>query len=403
MNAPRSAARLAWPVWGLSTALLAFVLLSPRTEENGLVILLPLATGAMAWSTVGALVVSRRPENPIGWVVWAMGLLSSLALSTAQYASFALLGRQGAWPGAELLGLVSSWIWVPIIGLLIFLFLLFPNGRLPSRRWRPVAWLGVVVIAVGATTEALVPGPIDGLEPLRNPLGIESAKGTLAFLATASQATAAALLLAAVASLFMRLLRAGGEERQQVKWLAYAATVLAANFFLGSVSGAMSASWVGFVLGMVGFVGIPVAVGIAVLRYRLYDIDLLINRTLVYGSLTAALVTVYVGSVVLLQGVFRSLTGQESQLAIAASTLAIAALFGPLRRRIQGIVDRRFYRRKYDAVETLEAFGTRLRDETDLDVLAGDLVGVVRETMQPARVSLWLKDSLHKREPRADG
>jgi hypothetical protein len=388
----------------LSTALLAFVLLSPRTEENGLIILLPLVTGALAWSTVGALVVSRRPENPIGWVVWAMGLLSSLALSTAQYAAYALLGRRGGpLPGAELLGLISSWIWVPIIGLLIFLLLLFPNGRLPSRRWRPVAWLGGLVIAVGAAAEAVVPGPIDGLAPLRNPLGIERAAGTLTLLTTLSQAAAAVLLLVAVVSLFVRLLRAGGEERQQVKWLAYAATVLAANFFLGSVSGAMSASWVGFVLGTVGFVGIPAAVGVAVLRYRLYDIDLVINRTLVYGSLTAALVAVYAGSVVALQGVFRSLTGQESQLAIVASTLAIAALFGPLRRRIQGVVDRRFYRRKYDAAETLEVFSARLRTETDLDVLTGDLVGVVRETVQPTHASLWLKDSLHGRESRTDG
>ena len=390
MNA-RFAARLAWPVWGLSTALLAFVLLSPRTEENGIAILLPLAAGAMAWSTVGALVVSRRPENTVGWILWAMGLLSGVALAAGQYASYALLGRTGAWPGAGLLALISSWIWVPIIGLLIYLLLLFPNGRLPSRRWRPVAWLGVVVIAVGATTEALVPGPIDGLEPLRNPFGIEGAGGTLAVLATVSQAAAAVLLLAAVASLFARLLHAGGEERQQVKWLAYAATVLATAFFLSSVSGAISASWVGFVLSMVGFLGIPAAVGIAVLRYRLYDIDLVINRTLVYGSLTAALVTVYVGSVVLLQGVFRSLTGQESQLAIVASTLAIAALFGPFRRRIQGVVDRRFYRRKYDARETLEAFGARLRDAADPARLEADLLTVVGETVQPEHVSLWTR------------
>ena len=393
MNAA-AAARLAWPVWGLSAALLAFVLLSPKTEENGLAIVLPLATGSMVWSTVGALVVSRRPENPIGWVLWAMGVLSSVALSTAQYAAFALLGRQeGALPGAELLGLISSWIWVPIIGLLIFLLLLFPNGRLPSRRWRPVAWLGGLVIAVGATTEALVPGPIDGLAPLRNPLGIEDAAGTLKFLTTASQAAAAVLLLVAVASVFARLLRAGGEERQQVKWLAYASTVLAVNFFLGSVSGAMSASWAGFVLGMVGFVGIPVAVGIAVLRYRLYDIDLVINRTLVYGSLTAALVAVYAGTVVLLQGVFRALTGQESQLAIVASTLVIAALFGPLRRRVQGFIDRRFYRRKYDTRETLDAFSSKLKSETDLDALSVDLVAVARETMQPEHASLWLRNA----------
>ena len=393
MNA-RSAARLAWPVWGLSTALLAFVLLSPRTEESGLVILLPLATGAMAWSTVGALVVSRRYANPVGWILWAMGLLSGVALSAGQYASYALLARPGTLPGAGVLALVSSWVWVFIIGLLIFLLLLFPNGRLPSRRWRPVAWLGGIVIAVGATTEALVPGPIDGLEPLRNPFGIEGAKGTLASLATVSQAAAAVLLLLAVVSLFARLRRAGGEERQQVKWLAYAAAVLAAAFFLSSLSGAISASWVGFVLSMVGFLGIPAAVGIAVLRYRLYDIDAVINRTLVYGALTASLILVYAGSVVSLQYGLRSVSGGNSQLAIVASTLAIVALFSPLRRRIQGFIDRRFYRKKYDARKTIAAFSSRLRDETDLEALTGELVGVARRTMQPAQVSVWLREPM---------
>jgi hypothetical protein len=371
--------------------MLVVALLSPKTEENGLVILVPLATGALAWSTVGAIVASRRPENPVGWILWAMGLLTGVALFAGQYATYALLVRPGFLPGSELIGLLSSWIWVPIIGLLIFLLLLFPNGQPPTRRWRPVAWIGGAVIAMGAINEALVPGTIDGLAPLRNPLGIESAKRILALLSTISQALAAALLLVAAASLFVRLVRARGEERQQVKWLAYAATVLATSFFLSSVSGAIGASWVGFVLSMVGFLGIPVAAGIAILKYRLYEIDFLINRTLVYGSLTATLALVYLGGVVVLQYFFRGLTGQESQLAVVASTLAIAALFVPLRRRVQGFVDRRFYRRKYDARKTLEAFSAKLRDETDLDALNAELVSVVQDTMQPAHVSLWLR------------
>jgi hypothetical protein len=387
----RAASWLAWSVWGFTLALLVVALLSPKTEENGLVILLPLATGAIAWSTVGAVVASRRPENAVGWILWAMGLLSGVALFAGQYATYALLVHPGSLPGGELVGLLSSWIWVPIIGLLIFLLLLFPNGQLPTRRWRPVAWIGGAVIAMGAINEALVPGTIDGLEPLRNPLGIEGAKRILALLSTISQALAAALLLVAAASLFVRLRRARGEERQQVKWLAYAATVLATSFFLSSVSGAIGASWVGFVLSMVGFLGIPMAAGIAVLKYRLYEIDLLINRTLVYGALTAMLALVYFGTVVAMQYTFRALTGQESQLAVVASTLAIAAIFNPLRRRIQDFVDRRFYRRKYDARKTLEAFSAKLRDETDLGALTNDVVGVVRETMQPAHVSLWLR------------
>jgi hypothetical protein len=395
----RAASWLAWSVWGFTLALLVVALLSPKTEENGLVILLPLATGAIAWSTVGAVVASRRPENAVGWILWAMGLLSGVALFAGQYATYALLVHPGSLPGGELVGLLSSWIWVPIIGLLIFLLLLFPNGQLPTRRWRPVAWIGGAVIAMGAINEALVPGTIDGLEPLRNPLGIEGAKRILALLSTISQALAAALLLVAAASLFVRLRRARGEERQQVKWLAYAATVLATSFFLSSVSGAIGASWVGFVLSMVGFLGIPMAAGIAVLKYRLYEIDLLINRTLVYGALTAMLALVYFGTVVAMQYTFRALTGQESQLAVVASTLAIAAIFNPLRRRIQDFVDRRFYRRKYDARKTLEAFSAKLRDETDLGALTNDVVGVVRETMQPAHVSVWLRpDTASKKD-----
>jgi hypothetical protein len=395
----RAASWLAWSVWGFTLALLVVALLSPKTEENGLVILLPLATGAIAWSTVGAVVASRRPENAVGWILWAMGLLSGVALFAGQYATYALLVHPGSLPGGELVGLLSSWIWVPIIGLLIFLLLLFPNGQLPTRRWRPVAWIGGAVIAMGAINEALVPGTIDGLEPLRNPLGIEGAKRILALLSTISQALAAALLLVAAASLFVRLRRARGEERQQVKWLAYAATVLATSFFLSSVSGAIGASWVGFVLSMVGFLGIPMAAGIAVLKYRLYEIDLLINRTLVYGALTAMLALVYFGTVVAMQYTLRALTGQESQLAVVASTLAIAAIFNPLRRRIQDFVDRRFYRRKYDARKTLEAFSAKLRDETDLGALTNDVVGVVRETMQPAHVSVWLRpDTASKKD-----
>jgi hypothetical protein len=396
----RTAAWLAWSVWGFTLALLVVALLSPKTEENGLVFLLPLATGVIAWSTVGAVVASRRPENPVGWILWAMGLLSGVALFAGQYATYALLVHPGSLPGGELVGLVSSWIWVPVIGLLIFLLLLFPNGRLPTRRWRPVAWTGAAVIAMGAINEALVPGTIDGLEPFRNPLGIEGAKRILTLLATLSQVLAAALLLIAAASLFVRLLRARGEERQQVKWLAYAAMVLAGAFFLGSISGAIGASWVGFVLSMVGFLGVPIAAGIAILKYRLYEIDILINRTLVYGSLTVMLALVYFGGVTTTQAIFRTLTGQEEQpqIAVVASTLVIAALFNPLRRRIQALVDRRFYRSKYDARKTLEAFSAKLRDETDLDALSGHLIGVIGETMQPAHISMWLQPSTDARE-----
>ena len=211
----------------------------------------------------------------------------------------------------------------------------------------------------------------------------------------------------------MRFLRSGGEEREQIKWLAFAASLLGLGFSSYVIPGIiwqvdaggadpLSAKLLEDAVTL-SFAGVPVAIGFAVLKYRLYDIDLLINRTLVYGSLTATLIALYFGGIVLLQGIFVTLTGQESTLAIVASTLAIAALFNPLRRRVQTFVECRFYRRKYDAAKTLAAFSTRLRDETDLEALNNELVGVVRETMQPAHVSLWLRpDTASKKDEAPD-
>src|SRR5918992_3520757 len=215
-----------------------------------------------------------------------------------------------------------------------------------------------------------------------------------------------ALVVVGASSMLMRLRHAGSVERQQIKWFAYATVVVISGVILKNVVypavSVMWVWWVGLILTAVGVASSPVAMGLAIFRYRLYEIDLLINRTLVYGALTAMLVGVYVGSIVVLQGLLRALTGQESQLAIVASTLAVAALFNPLRRRIQGLIDRRFYRSKYDAAKTLEAFSAKLRDETDLDTLSDDLVGVVREAMQPAHVSLWLRPDTARQREQAD-
>ncbi len=204
------------------------------------------------------------------------------------------------------------------------------------------------------------------------------------------------LFVAAALSVFVRLRRAVGVERQQIKWFAYAAAATVGGITLAymipeTIDTPLWFERVGFAVNIAVTPAIPISMGVAILRYRLYEIDHIINRTLVYGSLTAMLVGVYVGGIAVLQGLVRALTGQESQLAIVASTLAVAALFNPLRRRIQSFIDRRFYRRKYDAAKTLEAFSAKLRNETDLDALSDDLVGVVRETMQPAHVSLWLR------------
>jgi hypothetical protein len=285
---------------------------------------------------------------------------------------------------------------MPSNALLVFVALLFPDGRLPSRRWLPFAWLNVVVAVVGTVAVAFLAGPIPALAPIENPLGLEGAQTLLGPVATVAGALERGILgLVAVGSLFLRLRRARGGEREQIKWLAYAASVVVIGAILTYViPEATDAQWVGQVglaLLAVGFVGIPIAIGIAILRYRLYDINLLINRTLVYGSLTALLVAHYFGSIIWLQIAFVELTGQRSTLAVVASTLVIAALFRPWQRWVQAFVDRRFYRRKYDARRTLEAFSAKLRAETDLDALSNDLTDAVRETMQPAHVSLWLR------------
>jgi hypothetical protein len=299
-------------------------------------------------------------------------------------------------PGAEALAWIASWLWVPDVGLYLLLALLFPNGRLLSARWRPfVGFIGVVVMA-GTVAVALSPGPIRGLELIENPLGMEA----LPNVAVLTEALLYGLGVVAVASVLVRLRRSSGVERQQIKWFAYAGAVLATStiitYVLSEASSLRWLGWVAFVPGMAGNAGMPVAVGIAILRYRLYEIDILINRTLVYGVLTGTLALVYLGGVASAQAIFRALTGQQgqSQLAVVVSTLVIAALFNPLRRRIQGFIDRRFYRKKYDAAKTQEAFSAKLRDEMDLDALSDDLLGVVRETMQPAHVSLWLRPEL---------
>ena len=403
---PRAAAWLAWSVWALSMALtvvslwlLAWSWSHPNVHafdywvENTMV--------AVVFSAVGAVVASRRPDHPVGWLFCVVGLVGGIRHLGAEYAIYSLLVSHGSLPGGAAAAWVSSWMWVPHVGLMVFLGLLFPDGLLPTARWRPFAWFVVVAIVVGTVALALSPGPLSGLGPIQNPFGIEG----MGRVVGQAHALVWALVLAAAASLLLRLRHAKGLERQQIKWLACAGAVAAIGGPITYVGGpaVMSMLWVqrvGLALIVVGFAGVPIAMSVAILRYRLYDIDLIINRALVYGPLTAMLALMYVGGVVGLQAALRVLTGQESTLAVVASTLAIAALFSPLRRQVQAFVDRRFYRRKYDSRKTLEAFSTRLRDETDLEALNNELVGVVRETMQPEYVSLWLRpDTASKGQP----
>jgi uncharacterized membrane protein YhdT len=391
--------RLAWALCALSLALTALSLLLfilnlsyPNTHlyepwlDNTLT--------AVFYPTVGAIVASRRPENPVGWLLCLYGLVISISYFCAEYAIYALLAEPNSLPAAEVLVWIVSWMLSIIVGLPALLYLLFPTGRLPSRRWRWVAWLIAALVLAGVITSAFSSGALMGvLGPIRNPLGIEGFTGVYKALLYFISPVA---LSAVVLSVFMRLRRAAGVERQQIKWFAYAAaaSVMATSLAYlvpGVIDTPLWFERMGFALNIAFIPAIPIAIGIAILRYRLYDIDRIINRTLVYGALSATLVALYFGGIVMLQRVFVLLTGQQSTLAVVASTLLIAALFTPLRRLIQGFIDRRFYRSKYDARKTLEAFSAHLRNETELDALSDDLVGVVRETMQPAHVSLWLR------------
>jgi hypothetical protein len=395
----RAASLLAWSLWALTVTLtaLGLLLLNLNLSHPNSHIYdtwLDNTLNALFYSTVGALIASRRPENPVGWLLCLFALGESIQHFSAEYAIYALLSQPNSLPAGEAMAWIVSWILPIIIGLSLFYILLFPTGQLPSRRWRSLAWLSVAYILVGVMLGAFSLGPVDTLGPIRNPLGIEGFFRNLyeAVLNTMSPV----LLVAAASSVFVRLRHAIGVERQQIKWFAYAAAATVIGLFLAYVIPTVidTPPWLeraGYALFIALIPAIPISIGIAILRYRLYDIDILINRTLVYGSLTATLVALYLGGIVMLQRLFVVFTGEKSTLAVVASTLVIAALFTPLRRRIQSFIDRRFYRRKYDATKTLEAFSAKLRDETDLDALSDDLVGVVRETMQPYHVSLWLR------------
>jgi hypothetical protein len=356
------------------------------------------ALNALVYSAVGAVVATRRPAHPIGWLLLAAGLAGALQLLCGEYAATTL----GLGPGRLPYGPTAAWLSYMLqpaaVIFLFFLLLLFPAGRLLSSRWRIVAWVGVCAFSLGLPVTALRPGPFDEDSLLDNPFGVDAA--ILGPLNAVGLTLFLVALLGALVSLIVRFVRSHGEERQQIKWFVSVAVL---GFFgLFSVTVASSLLPEGDSLGaLVDFLvnllwaivpaSLAIAVGIAILRYRLYEIDLLINRALVYGSLTVLLVGVYEGSIVLLQEAFRALTEQQSGLTIVASTLMIAALFTPFRRLIQAFIDRRFYRRKYDARKTLESFSTKLRNETDVEALKADLISVVRETMQPAHVSLWLR------------
>ena len=391
---------LAWGLFGffvlIAGAELWLILVEDRPLEDSFFFLV------LGYVLVGALIASRHPRNAVGWLLLTIGIGLSLgALADTN------IRADGA-PAFAFSAWLSSWTWyVWLICAGVFLPLVFPTGRLVSRRWRPVLWLGIAAAAASVLAVAFMPGRIDtdAAHPVENPLGLSGAGDVLRFLSDAGDVLAALAFLLATASLVVRFRRSEGRERQQLKWFAFAGGLVAFGLLL-----AMAAVLFGVeesdpnpeggvleVIGAIGWftalggiiIGIPIATGMAILRHRLYDIDVVIRRTLVYGALVVTLAASYAVGVLLLQLVL----SPGSDIAVAASTLAVAAMFRPASSRIREWVDRRFYRRRYDAAHTIEEFSSRLRDEVELDALSGELRSVVRDTMQPAHLSLWLRET----------
>jgi hypothetical protein len=364
---------------------------SNNTSATGLVALF---VAFFSFGTMGALVATYVSRNPLGWLFLAIALGAAWSGFAENLAYHGLVDDPGSIPGAIVLAWTYAWTWYPTVALIGFVLLLFPTGMPPAGRfWRVVAWgLGATLVTV-TLLYMLYPGPLDGegSKLPDNPVGVDAvgrflneSRGTAIV-----SGTVLALLTAAAVSVVWRFWRSRGDERQQMKWMTAAAVFLAAGTILPGLVGIDDTGDVFF---SISVVQLPIALGIAMFKYRLYDIDRLIKKTLVYGAVTVLLGGAYVGLVLVGQALSSSFAG-GSNLAIALSTLVVAVLFLPVRRRIQRFVDRRFYRRRYDAQRTLEAFGARLREELDLETLSDEMVGVVTDAMQPTRASVWLRET----------
>jgi hypothetical protein len=349
-----SAARLAWVLWGLSLVLAALgvllVVLNHHSNAHVFDYWVENTVIALVFSPVGAVIVAHRSRHLVGWIFCAIGLVAAARTLGADYAAYALLAAPGSLPGGEVAAWIISWLWVLHHGLCALLFLVFPDGRLPTPRWRWIAWLAAAVVGVGTVWVAFSAGPVDGLAPVENPLGIEAVGNAYGLV----KAVSFALGFGAAVALFVRLRHARGVERQQLKWCAYVVTVLVSGatlaYTVAETMGVWSLWWVGIVLLMVGLWGLPIAVGIAIVRHTLFDIDLIINLTLVYGLLTTILASVLDGSLALLEHLFLAHIEMETEVTIFVSALVVAVLFAPLRRRLETFLSRRGVRRGEGAV-----------------------------------------------------
>lgn len=409
----RALRRLAWTGWwAVATVTVATEVITslgtpaaPTAWAGGPLSDYGLTLLVLSFPFVGLVVLLRQPRNRIGWLLQGVGVAWTLPSPLDAYAHYGLVTAPGSVPGPEIAAALTegTWVW-GILSMGVYLILLFPDGHLPSPRWAVLAWGAGVVAVVVPVGIVLTPGLVEEapVAGLANPLAVAGLATPALALTTVFLPLVPLGVLAAATSLGLRFRRSRGIQREQIKWLATAGALVAALYAvtlsttlasellegdradtLPVVAGVLQE------LSLLSFLLLPLAIGAAILRHRLFDIDLVINRALVYGTLTAALAAFYLGSVLLLQQVLRPLTN-ETDLAVAGSTLAVAAAFRPARRRIQGTVDRRFYRRRYDAALTLAAFTGRLRHQVDLDAVGAELVAAVRETVEPRHVSIWL-------------
>ena len=350
-------------------------------------------------AVVGALIAVNRPENPVGLLMISAPLLIALGLLSEAYASYIYELGHSDLPGGQLAVWLTLWLTGPGFALFIHLLLRFPTGRVPSPGWRWVSRLATLALIVNAFGFALRPGPVDNVRVVDNPLGTLFPEWVSELGISAGNSLLPLSGFLAIVSLFLRFRRADKTERQQMKWFVLAVSVFPVLFLVSQFASGLDESedeYFAFILVMSALLFVPVSMGIGILRHKLYDIDVVVNRALVYAGLTAILASAYFGIVVLLQSVLQPLT-QESDLAVAGSTLAVAALFRPVRARVQIFIDQRFYRRKYNAAETLGQFSSRLRNQVDLDSLRSELVAAVSTTMQPAHTSLWLRSQERQR------
>ncbi len=357
------------------------------------------AATVVAFVVIGTLVAARRSRNPIGWVFLWLGILTAVGLVVERYAIYVLLVNPGWADGGTIAAALQANAYLIFLTFFLLLILLFPTGKVPGRLWRLLIILGAGTLLGAYAVVSMKPGTLgEPFDAFRNPLGVEALSGIDGPLTALLVVTGVFIVLAAVVSAVLRFRRSRGVERAQFKWFALAAALVGVGLLAHSIADAFAPGAIDPIEFLVSLAvaGLPIAAGVAILRYRLYEIDRIINRALVYGVLTAGLAGLYFGIVLALQQVFSSFAG-GSELAVAGSTLVVAALFRPVRGRVQMLVDRRFYRQRYDAQRTLEAFTVRLRDEVDLATLGADLGTVVHETMQPAHVSLWLRRQSEER------